>query len=495
MKARIIVILLLQILIPATCLTGQTDNDPPVSPVLKKVTVNFLTESDSIHWTISPSSDVIGYVVYSYSNNEGYPIDTLYNPSVTTYVVTNSGSIHFSVSYVVAALDAAGNISPLSNPLNTVYASASIDTCNRRIDLKWNSYASKPLRVLSYSVLQSVDGSAFTEAALVTGDKTSYLINNFITGAGYCFVVKANLEGGAFSTSNKTCLSAKMQRPPDWINANYATITADKSILLSFNIDPASEIGKFMLEKKTGPDGSFVQIHQFTSTAGSLLYTDAGADISKVNYYRLSAVNNCNIPITVSNVSSNIVLSLERNDDDLMLSWNRYREWRGIVDSYRILVITGLDPEERYSAGRTDTVFHISYSSLMYEISSKEVCFIIRANESLNPFNLNGESNSRTVCTPISEMITVPNLFTPDNNGINDLFRPVLSFTPVDYQLIITDSNRKIVFETRDQNEEWDGTRAGVHLPEGLYLYFLRLRTPSGRNIERSGTITIKADR
>jgi gliding motility-associated-like protein len=86
-------------------------------------------------------------------------------------------------------------------------------------------------------------------------------------------------------------------------------------------------------------------------------------------------------------------------------------------------------------------------------------------------------------------------LFTPDNNGLNDLFRPVLSFTPVDYQLIITDANRKTVFETKDYSQEWDGTRNGDHLPEGLYLWFLRIRTPSGRIVEKSGTITIKLTR
>jgi gliding motility-associated-like protein len=286
-----------------------------------------------------------------------------------------------------------------------------------------------------------------------------------------------------------------MQRPPQWINAAYATVTADKSILLSFNIDPNSEIKKFILERKTGAQGSFVQIYQFSSGSGSLLYNDANADVSKINYYRLSAVNNCNIPITISNISSNIILSLERNDDDIELSWNPYRDWRGTVDSYRIFAMTGQEMEERYSSGPADTVFHISYSSLMYEVTLKEVCFMIRAVELSNPYNINSESNSQIVCTPVSEVITVPNMFTPDNNGMNDLFRPVLSFTPSDYQLLITDSNRKTVFVTRDHNEAWDGSQNGNHLPEGIYLWFLKMKTPSGRIVEKSGSVTIKLTR
>jgi gliding motility-associated-like protein len=495
MRARILSIFFLQFLISATFLNGQTDDDPPVSPVLTLVTVNYLTGNVDINWTLSSSPDVLGYVVYSYRNNEGYPLDTLYNPSVTAYTRFGSGSGYFSESYVVAALDTAGNISPLSNPLNTVFAASSIDTCNSKIEIKWNAYPSYPLKVLNYTVLQSVNGNDFTVAGVIPSDKGNYVLNDFLTDAGYCFVVRANLDGGTTSTSNRNCLSAKMQRPPRWINADYATLTADKSILLSFNIDPLSEIKKFILERKTGAQGSFVQIYQFSSVSGSLLYSDANADISKINYYRLSAVNNCNIPATISNISSNIVLSLNRNDDDLNLSWNPYKEWRGTVDSYKIFAMTGEEMEERYSTGPADTIFHISYSSLMYEVSLKEVCFMIRAVESSNPYNINGESNSQMVCTPVSEVITIPNMFTPDNNGINDLFRPVLSFTPSDYQLIITDSNRKTVFETRDHAKEWDGTKNGNHLPEGLYLWFLRIKTPSGKTVEKSGTVTIKLTR
>jgi gliding motility-associated-like protein len=494
MRARILYIIILQILISVS-LKGQIDTDPPVSPVLTLVTVNYLTGDVNLIWTLSPSPDVSGYVVYSYRNNEGYPLDTLYNSSVTGYTRYGSGSGYFSESYVVAALDTAGNISPLSNSLNSVFAVSSIDTCTKKLEIKWNSYPSSPRKVLNYTILQSINGSGFTETEPVAADKTSLILNDFPSDVIYCFVIRAILEGGVVSTSNKTCLSTKMQSSPQWINADYATVNADNGILLSFSIDPSSEIKKFILERKTGVQGSFTQIYQFQSVSGSLLYNDSDADISKINYYRLSAVNNCNIPITHSNISSNIVLSIDRNVNDIRLTWNPYKEWRGGLGSYKIFATTGGIMEERYTAGPADTVYNISYSDLMYEITLKEVCFMVKAIESSNPYTVNGESSSSVVCTPVSEVITVPNLFTPDNNGLNDLFRPVLSFTPVDYQLIITDANRKTVFETKDYSQEWDGTRNGDHLPEGLYLWFLRIRTPSGRIVEKSGTITIKLTR
>jgi gliding motility-associated-like protein len=95
----------------------------------------------------------------------------------------------------------------------------------------------------------------------------------------------------------------------------------------------------------------------------------------------------------------------------------------------------------------------------------------------------------------VTEVITVPNAFTPDNNSVNDHFKPVLSFTPIDYKLIITDLRRRTVFETNDFNSEWDGTSGGNPLPAGIYLWYINLMTPSGRKITRTGTVTILFNR
>jgi gliding motility-associated-like protein len=120
---------------------------------------------------------------------------------------------------------------------------------------------------------------------------------------------------------------------------------------------------------------------------------------------------------------------------------------------------------------------------------------MIRAVEASNPLVENGESRSSVICIPVTEKITVPNIFTPDNNSVNDLFKPVLSFTPLSYKLIITDLKRKTLFETTDFNEAWDGTNNGEPQAEGIYLWFINAKAPSGKDIIRTGTVTIKHNR
>jgi hypothetical protein len=286
-----------------------------------------------------------------------------------------------------------------------------------------------------------------------------------------------------------------MQRPPEWINADYAKVVTDHDIMLSFTLDPMSEIRSYSLEKKTGIDGQFAQIYSFTNISGNTLYADSEADVSKVNFYRLKAINNCNKTVTLSNLASNIVLAVNQNEEEINLSWNPYRNWRGIIDSNLVYISTGKVLAERYSLSSTDSSLNINYSSLMYEASQPEICFMIRAVEASNPYGAKGETRSQIACIPVTERVTVPNIFTPDNNSVNDLFRPILSFTPLTYKLVITDMKRRAIFETTDFLESWDGSRSGVPQPEGVYLWFLNARTPSGRELVRTGTVTIVHNR
>jgi gliding motility-associated-like protein len=368
---------------------------------------------------------------------------------------------------------------------------ASVDTCNKKIMLKWNSYPSVPKKVIDYSVLVALNNGSFSEAGKVTPEKNSFELNDFLNDAGYCFVVRANLEGGFYSTSNKACLSTKMQRPPDWINADYATVNQKNNIDISFSVDPLTEISSYRLERKTADEIDFSLISKIETTNRNITFTDKTADPFKINYYRLLAVNNCSIPIVSSNLSCNIVPMLEKRDNLINLTWNSYRFWQGDISGYKVYIDKGNGFHEFSFVLPADTVLLIDYSSVMYDITDGKLCFYIAASEIANPHSINGETGSVAVCTDIIENITLPNAFTPNNDLINDFFKPVLSFTPVDYHLVVTDRNNNILFESRDQLAEWDGKKNGESLPQGIYLWFLNVKTPSGKQLTRSGTVTI----
>jgi gliding motility-associated-like protein len=184
-------------------------------------------------------------------------------------------------------------------------------------------------------------------------------------------------------------------------------------------------------------------------------------------------------------------LSLNKEGDDLIFTWNPYRDWNGEVSSYILYSDTGDGYKEDQVISPSDTSATIGYSDIMYMVSGTRVCFYVSASETGNPHGINGVSHSSVACTNPVELITVPNLFTPDNDLLNDYFRPVLSFTPEKYRLVINDRYGRTVFESGDYLQEWDGTGNGSPEPQGVYLWFLDLTTPSGKKIKKTGTVTI----
>lgn len=470
---------------------AQKDCTVPVSPLFTAISVQPETGYAELNWNLSPSSDIAAYIIYNHNTGYWYALDTLWDPGATSYLYNSAGTKYFSESYVVAAFRIPVCISPLSNTLSTMYCTSEIDTCKKQITVRWNRYTGYPLKVLEYRILVSKNGSPLTEMYIVDSISSSFTLSDFETDTRYCFAVRAEIEGGVLSNSNKSCLDTKMQRPPQWINADYATVTNDGKIDLSFTFDQLSEINRFSLEKMTGAMGSYQPVAAFNSGSGSLNYTDNSADIQKVNYYRLAAINNCDLPVTYSNRASNIVLTLDRNQNIINLSWNPYRQWNGITGSTKLLIETDNGSIESMDLTVDDTLLVIDYSDLMYKVSGSEVCFTIETEEASNPYDAAGVSISNKICTPVTERISVPNTFTPDHNLVNDTFRPILSFTPSDYRIVITDLKRRTLFETSDYSDEWDGTINGKALPEGVYLWFLKVITPSGKTISRTGTVNI----
>ena len=87
--------------------------------------------------------------------------------------------------------------------------------------------------------------------------------------------------------------------------------------------------------------------------------------------------------------------------------------------------------------------------------------------------------------------VTIPNIFTPDGDGINDVFR----IQTVGYdQLTCTIFNRhgEPVYRFYGLNGTWDGfTHAGVKVTAGVYFVLLEVSLSDGSSETRQGTIQV----
>ncbi|MBN1387498.1 MAG: gliding motility-associated C-terminal domain-containing protein [Bacteroidales bacterium] len=478
------------ILYTGTGVLAAQDTERPLPPILDLVTVDPFSGHTDLEWTAGGSPDVAGYVIYLYIEEEGYAIDTIFQPYASSYTNTDSNAEFYSESYVIAAIDSSENISPLSNFLNTIFIRGELDTCAHRIELIWNTYKSEDPEVSEYRIYSSFEGNDYVFTGSTPVNDTAFSIESFESYSEYCFYVEARLSNGSSSFSNIFCINTNLPIPPSWINADYASINDDGSVQLSFTIDPLSEYTRYRIERSNDTLSGFVHVIDKYGDDLRIEYTDYMKP-DDVAYYRLAALNSCDEPVVYSNLASTINLNLTMDTDLIRLQWNGYYQWRGGVSVYRISRNISGFFEEIATVNGNDTTFTDDIKTFLYETGQGNICYRVIAEEGYNPYYYNAISASDTKCIEQPVKIYVPNAFTPDNNSLNDIFRPVLSFTPVMYKMIITNRAGITLFKTTDYLEGWDGRHENVKLPEDVYIWLIEVETPEGKIITKTGTVTI----
>ena len=85
----------------------------------------------------------------------------------------------------------------------------------------------------------------------------------------------------------------------------------------------------------------------------------------------------------------------------------------------------------------------------------------------------------------------IPNAFTPNNDGKNDIFRILMLDNYKLKRLAIYNRWGQVVFKTEGSYNGWDGKFGGLPQPQDVYVYHVELQAPSGEKIVKRGTILL----
>ena len=89
--------------------------------------------------------------------------------------------------------------------------------------------------------------------------------------------------------------------------------------------------------------------------------------------------------------------------------------------------------------------------------------------------NIQTISNEVVFAGPIVSTANVPNVFTPNDDGDNDLLKILSIDGSSEYSMVIFNRWGMKVFETTDSSVSWDGTtRSGAKAADGVYFYEVR---------------------
>lgn len=85
----------------------------------------------------------------------------------------------------------------------------------------------------------------------------------------------------------------------------------------------------------------------------------------------------------------------------------------------------------------------------------------------------------------------VPNAFTPNGDGLNDVFKARIDCSVTRYQCSIFNRWGKIIFSSNNPQAGWNGSVGGTKMSAGTYVYFIEYTTAAGKKKMAKGVLTL----
>jgi gliding motility-associated-like protein len=80
--------------------------------------------------------------------------------------------------------------------------------------------------------------------------------------------------------------------------------------------------------------------------------------------------------------------------------------------------------------------------------------------------------------------IYFPSGFTPDKNGLNDLFKPITNLKLPYFRLSIYNRWGEQIFQTMDVTKGWDGKIRGMNADAGVFIWYCEFKRPGATEIK-----------
>lgn len=96
------------------------------------------------------------------------------------------------------------------------------------------------------------------------------------------------------------------------------------------------------------------------------------------------------------------------------------------------------------------------------------------------------------VLVNLEDELSIPNVFTPNQDGTNDLYM-VNGKGITEYNIVIVNRWGNVVFESNDITDSWDGTSNGKPCVEGVYFYSIKAKSLT-QEYDKQGHITLNVN-
>jgi gliding motility-associated-like protein len=310
------------------------------------------------------------------------------------------------------------------------------------------------------AVLNDIDDTTYVDSDIDTKNSAwSYEVRFFNNESGNIFLIGTpHIASSVFIyfKQMENALQLNFNKNTPWVNTEYTVYRYSETLVDYDSIGTSSQetfIDEGLINGK--------EYCYFVRSTGS--YSIDGIINPIIN---LSQIN-CEEAIdTTAPCSPDMLVTSTCDSVSFNISWDNNDTCYNDVKEYRIYYTSYLDDDFNliYTAAATNSSF------LYYPEIGMAGCFYMTAVDSF----ANESDVSNKVCLDDCTYYELPNVFTPNGDGIHDLFQPFFPYyfvEKVDIQIY----NRwgLLMFQTDDPDINWDGTnyKNGKIVSDGVYYY------------------------
>ena len=481
------------------------DTKDPDVPVIDSVSVDTATGAVMIAWAPSIARETGGYIVYNFGSN---PTPITHNDTVNTFLVDpNVTANNQTEGFGVAAFDTCDvpgppNTSPTNVLHNTVHLVVTPDACERTMLLDWSPYEGWANGAAEYRVYGRHQDSTWALLALVNGSETEWLHEDLDVNVNYFYFIRAVEAGGdATSSSNQVVLPLVIPNLPQWHYLKLVTVDGGHPELQCY-VDTLAQISHYSIQRSSVEGGEYVEIdtlQRLTPGEEVFEFRDGKVDADSISwFYRVVVIDVCGNEVVWSNEANTMVVGANINQETLNvdLEWGDYNGWDEFATGPSAIAIyryqNGVFDDTPIVTLPPDATEYTDNVTNEYE-STGQLCYLVQAIEDVNnPYGYQDTSNSNVICVFAKPRIYVPNAFTPNDDGLNDVWYPGLFFTDKsDYQLLIFDRWGQNVFSSTNPQEGWDGRANGSVPHTDVYMYRITYGNGQGEILTKTGRVTL----
>lgn len=477
------------------------DVNGPLQMTYDQISIDHIGSKIDLSWTKHPDGSVTQYIIVYIDPNGTVEFFDTTDANSTFYDYYRHPGLSSSRCFQIIPLDSCGNSQGAGEKHCTIYLDRTYDACAGEVLLKWTPYIGWN-SVSEYNIYMSSDGGAnYIKMGTVGENDSTFIIKNVNAFDLYRFYVEAiDGTGGFFSKSNLLNTRFNVKDGTKFCELRSASVISDNQVELTVLLDRSVPVKSLNIYRQVDNSGAFILLNSVTpppSLKDTLfkIYDNIARPNQFAYTYFVEVIDDCGKAVLRSRPFRTIYLDGESDKFEMenFIRWNNNTAFDSTAEEAdRFAIYKAIN--NRYAADPVgiklkNELFYLDdiYSEIQFGSSFCYKLALFQAKSKI--FESADTAFSNEICFSMEPDVFVPNSFTPNSDGVNETWRPTTSYVVpfYNYHLKIFDRWGKLMFETQDPSEGWDGIHNGGECNMGQYVYKLEIITYSGSLIAKDG--------